>query len=129
MTDGLSRLVSDHLALARAELREDARAFGQGVVKVAVFVPLLLLGYGFLCAALAAGLASVMPMWLSLLLVGILNIAVGAIGAYTAANALKTRTPKLPDALGEAQVSARVLAQAAKTQAPHNGAGGPQLGA
>ncbi len=133
LTDGLSRLVADHLALARAELKADARAFGQGAVRVAVFVPLLLLGYGFLCAALAAGLANLMPLWLSLLLVGLLNIAVGALGAYLAANGLKTRTPRLPQAMAQAQVSAQVLAHAARgpkaAAAEDGGAGGRHLGA
>lgn len=118
LTDGFSRLVADHLALAQAELRADARAFGQEVVKVAAFAPLLLVGYLFLCAALSAALALVMPVWAALLLVGGLNVAAGAVGTAMALKKLQSRPPVLGESRAQAQRTAQQLAHAAKEPVP-----------
>ena len=57
MADSFSRLVSQHLTLARMELAEDAKALGLDVARIVVFVPFLLVGYLFLCGALSVALA------------------------------------------------------------------------
>ena len=118
LTDGFSRLVSDHLALAQAELKRDATAFGREAMKVAAFAPLLMVGYGFLCAALAAGLASVLPLWAALLAVGLLNLLAGLAGTGLALQKLKTRPPVLEESFAQAQRTAQSLAHAAKDPVP-----------
>jgi hypothetical protein len=90
LTEGLTRLVSQHLALARAEMMEDARLMGADVALIAVFVPFVLVGYGFLCAALAVALASWMGLPGALTLVGGLNLVGGAVGVKRAVDRLKT---------------------------------------
>jgi hypothetical protein len=124
LTDGLTRLFSEHLALARAELKEDARAVGGNLARVMLFVPLVLVGYGFLCAALAMGLSAAIPLWVSLLVVGGLNLGVGGVGAMAAARRLQARPALLDESFSEAQRSAQALAAVARRPAAANGHGG-----
>lgn len=118
LTDGISRLVSEHMELARAELKSDARTLGKHLMKVAAFSPLLLVGYGFLCAALAVGLSAVIPLWAALLIVGVLNVIVGGAGVASALSKLREQSPVLEDTLTEAQRSAQTLRHAAKDPIP-----------
>jgi hypothetical protein len=90
LTDGLTRLVSQHLTLARAEMVEDARAVGADLARIAVFVPFVLVGYGFLCAALAVALAPWLSLTGSLALVGGLNLVGGGVGVARSASHLKS---------------------------------------
>lgn len=91
ITDGFGRLVSEHLALARVELHEDARALAVDLVRIAVFVPLILVGYGLLNAALAWLLSPWLTIPGAFAAVGALNVAIGGFGAYRAADRLKGR--------------------------------------
>lgn len=90
LTDGLTRLVTQHLTLARAEILEDARLVGTDLARIATFVPFVLVGYGFLCAALAVALASWMGIGWALALVGALNLGGGLFGVMQSAARLKT---------------------------------------
>lgn len=110
IADGLSRLVSDHLALARVELREDARTFAISAARIAVFVPLILVGYGFLCAALAVAVSRWIGLGWALFAVGFLNVAVGAIGVRVALRKVQGREV-LGETREEVSRSAEVLAQ------------------
>ena len=118
ITDGVSRLVSEHLALARVELREDARAFAFAVARIAVFVPLVLVGYGFLCGALAVGLSTWMGIGWALLIVGALNAGVGGVGIALAAKSLQSRQV-LNDTRVEVSRSAEVLAAVSRPNGPN----------
>ena len=89
LTEGLTRLVSQHLTLARAELVEDARMVGADLARLAAFVPFVLVGYGFLCAALAVALAKWLGIAGSLALVGGLNLVGGIMGITRSAARLK----------------------------------------
>lgn len=80
VVDGFSELTGQHLRLARVELAADARFVGVRVGLIAALAPLVLVGYGFLCAALAMLLARVMADDLALLLVGLLNLVGGIAG-------------------------------------------------
>jgi hypothetical protein len=114
MTDGFSKLVTQHLALARLELMDDARAMGTDVARIAAFVPFVLVGYAFLCAALSAFLARWMGWDGSLAVVGALNLVVGGVGIARAATRLKSHR-LMDDTTEELTRSVEVLAQA---QAP-----------
>ena len=89
LTEGLTRLVTQHLALARAEMMEDARSMGADVALIAVFVPFVLVGYGFLCAAIAVALSAWLGLAGALTLVGGLNLVGGALGVKRAVGRLK----------------------------------------
>ena len=91
MADGFSKLVNQHIQLARAELGEDIRGMGKDVVHIAMVVPFFLVGYIFLCGALAALLASVIGWAGALGLVAAVNLAVGGFLLYRALTRLRGR--------------------------------------
>lgn len=82
LTDGMSRLVRDHIALARTELKQDLKAAGKDVVLAAAGVPSLLLGYAFVMAALAIWLSEWVGMAGGFAIIGLLNLAAGGALAF-----------------------------------------------
>jgi hypothetical protein len=115
---GATKRVADHarsivrleLQLAAAELKRKAAALGVGIA--------LLLGAGlfgmlallFGLAAATAGIATALPVWLSLLVMfgGILLLA-GILGAVGAALLRKGSKPVPEQALAEAQLTTEAL--------------------
>ena len=91
MADGFSKLVTQHLQLAWLEIAEDAKAIGLDVASIAVFVPFLLVGYAFVCGALAAVLATWLGWAGALALVGGLNLGGGVFGILRAVKRMKSR--------------------------------------
>lgn len=80
LVDTFSALAAQHVRLAHCELEEDARFVGLRVGVIAGLAPLVVVGYGFVCAALALLLSQVMPMIAALALIGATNLAVGLAG-------------------------------------------------
>ncbi len=93
LVESFSELVSGHIALFKVELHEDAKVIGTQVGKIAGFAPLLLVGYGFLCVALALFLRRWIAADLAFLLVGLANVVGGGLGIYFAAMKLKNKKP------------------------------------
>lgn len=91
MADGMGKLVSQHLALAKLELTEDAKAVGGEVAKVAVFLPFVLVGYALLMVALSVVLARWLGLAGGFAVVGGLNLAGGAAAAGLAVARLRSR--------------------------------------
>ena len=91
VVDGFSELTAQHIRLARLELAEDARFIGVRVGVIAALAPLILVGYGFLCVALALVLRRVMPADLAFLLVGLVNLIGGVAGIAVAAKQLNAK--------------------------------------
>jgi uncharacterized membrane protein YqjE len=91
MADSFSRLVSQHITLARLELAEDAKAMGLGVARIVAFVPFLLVGYLFLCGALSVVLATWIGYAGAMALVGGLNVVAGGLGIWRAVSNLQGR--------------------------------------
>jgi len=91
LIDAFSDLVAQHVRLARMELAEDARFVGIRVGLIAALAPLILVGYGFLCVALALTLRRVMAADLAFLLVGVLNLLIGGIGIAVVGKQLSGR--------------------------------------
>jgi uncharacterized membrane protein YqjE len=91
MADSFSRLVSQHITLARLELAEDAKAMGLDVARIFVFVPFVLVGYVFLCGALSVALAVWMGYAWALTAVGALNVVGGGLGIWRAVLRLQNR--------------------------------------
>lgn len=110
LTDGFSKLVTQHLTLARVELMEDARVMGANVARIAAFVPFVLVGYIFLCAALSAFLARWIGWDASLALVGAVNLVGGGLGIVRAASRLKSHQV-MNDTAEELNRSVTALAQ------------------
>lgn len=91
VVDGFSELTAQHIRLARLELAQDARFIGVRVGVIAALAPLILVGYGFLCVALALVLRRVMPADLAFLLVGLVNLIGGVAGIAVAAKQLNAK--------------------------------------
>lgn len=80
VVDAFSELVAQHVRLAKLELAADARFVGVRVGLLAALAPLLLVGWGFLCVALALLLGRWMAPELGFVIVGVLNLAVAGGG-------------------------------------------------
>lgn len=120
LADGLGRLVSQHIQLARAELGEDLRAMGLDVARIAVFVPFVLVGYLFVCGALAALLARWLGWAGALALVGGVNLVGGGFGIFRAVQRLRTRD-LMDDTAQELSRSVSVARTTLQGGAPSNG--------
>ncbi len=124
MTEGFSRLVTQHLTLARVELVEDLRGLGKDTALIAAGIPFVLLGYTFLCGAVAALLAPAVGWAGALALVGGLNLLMGGVGIGVAASRLKQRS-LMDGTAAELNRSVEVLAAQAESVAlvkePHHG--------
>ena len=83
LADGLGKLVTEHLELAKVELVDDARELGLLVARLAVVVPFLLVGYSLLCAGIALVLTTWIPLYAALLILAVLNLVGGGVGLYT----------------------------------------------
>jgi uncharacterized membrane protein YqjE len=91
MADSFSRLVSQHITLARLELAEDAKAMGKDVARIVALVPFVLVGYTFLCGALAVVLAGWFGYAGGLAVVGGLNVVGGGLAIWHAVSSLQNR--------------------------------------
>jgi hypothetical protein len=91
LLESVQALLDGHIRLFKVELAEDAKVIGVQVGKIAALAPLILVGYGFLCIALALFLRRFMSADLAFLLVGVLNLVAGAVGIALAALKLRDR--------------------------------------
>ena len=81
LIDGLQTLVREHLALARAELKEDVRDLGRDALVGASGMPALAAGYLLSMIAIGYLLALWMPQWAAFAIVAAVNLGAG--GALT----------------------------------------------
>jgi uncharacterized membrane protein YqjE len=93
LIDGVQTLFREHLALAKAELKDEVRRTGRSVLLSAAGLPPLLVGYVLLMIAVALLLRIVLVDWAAFGIVALLNLAGGA--ALTAAFTAKVRAEKL----------------------------------
>lgn len=91
LVDAFSELVAQHVRLARLELAQDARFVGVRVGVIALLAPLFLVGWGFLCVALALAIHRSLAADVSFLIVGFLNLVLGGVGIGVAAKQLAGR--------------------------------------
>jgi uncharacterized membrane protein YqjE len=82
LVDAVSDVLAQHLRLARLELKDDARFLGLRVGLLAALAPCIVVGYGFLCMALALLLQRFMVVELAFLVVGLVNVIAGASGIW-----------------------------------------------
>lgn len=108
--DGLTRLITQHLDLARLELAEEAKTVGGNLARVAAFVPLVLVGYLFLCAALAIWIGAWLTPAAGWAIVGGVNLVAGAVGVWVSVRSLNGRPPMLAATRDELRASAEALA-------------------
>jgi hypothetical protein len=77
LLDGLQTLVREHLALARAEAKEDLRSMGRDLAVGAAGVPALLVGYLMLMMAAGFLLTRWLESWAAFGIVALVNLAAG----------------------------------------------------
>jgi uncharacterized membrane protein YqjE len=78
LIDGLQTLLREHIALARAELKEDLRNTGRELLVSAAGVPALAAGYLLFMIALGFLLAIWIPQWAAFGIVGLVNLGAGS---------------------------------------------------
>jgi hypothetical protein len=86
--EDLVDLVTAQVKLVRVELLADARALGVHVTRLVIFIPLLVLGYGFLAGSAAYALAARLGLPLALALIGGLHFLVGIWGVVRASRSI-----------------------------------------
>ena len=97
LTEQTRTLVTDEVALAKAEMTVKAKAVGVGAGLAGAGTMLALGGGLALIAAAIAALALVLPVWASALIVGVVLIAVGGVLALIAKNRIQAGTPPVPE--------------------------------
>ena len=96
--------------LATMELKKKMAALGVGIGLLLGAVAVLLYGIGFGFATIAAGLATFLPVWLSLLIVTIFLFVVGGILALLGMKSVQKGTPPMPEqAIDEAKLTTQAL--------------------
>lgn len=92
LTDGLSRLVRQHLELAKIEAKMEAKIVGRNAAVLVVCGALLLLGYGLLNLAIiltALWLGSIAAMAITSIILAVLNLGVASFALYRAISNLQ----------------------------------------
>jgi uncharacterized membrane protein YqjE len=93
----LSELFRRELELARTELTAKGKRAGAGAGLAGAGGVVALFGVGALIAAAIAGLATVMPVWLSALIVGVVVLLVAGALALVGRSRLQKATPPVPE--------------------------------
>jgi len=93
----LSELFRRELELARTELTAKGKRAGAGAGLAGTGGVVALYGVGALVAAAVAGLATVVPVWLSALIVGVVLLLVAGVLALVGRSRLQKATPPVPE--------------------------------
>jgi MFS family permease len=93
----LSELVRRELDLARTELATKGKRAGAGAGLAGAGGVVALYGVGALIASAIAGLATVVPVWLSALIVGVVLLLVAGVLALVGRSRLREATPPVPE--------------------------------
>lgn len=91
LTDGIQRLIRDHLALVRSEMKQDLKAAGRDVALALLGLPSLFLGYAFLMVAAAFLLARSLGEPAAFAIVGAVNLLAGGLLAFIFGRRLATK--------------------------------------
>ena len=93
----LSDLIRRELELARNELIAKSKRAGTGAGLTGAGGVVALYGVGALIAAAIAGLAAVVPVWLSALIIGVVLLLIGAVLALAGRSQLRRAAPPVPE--------------------------------
>ena len=106
----MQSLVQLNLELAKLEGKQKASAFGVagGLVITAVVLAAYAIGFAF--ASAAAGLSEALPLWLSLLIVAVALLLLGAIAGFLGVRFARKASPPIPtQAIEEAELTVERL--------------------
>ncbi|MDG6109742.1 phage holin family protein [Dactylosporangium aurantiacum] len=111
----ISTLVRDELKLAQVELTQKGKRAGRGVGMFGGAGLVALYGVGALLAAAIIGLATVMPAWLSALLIGVVLLAVAGILALMGKSQVSKAGPPVPqDAVASVKADINTITHSVK---------------
>jgi hypothetical protein len=112
MVDGMGRLVTQHITLARIEIVDELKTLGSDAGQIAAFAPFLAVGYVLWCGAAVALLATKLGWAWGFFIVGTVNVAVGAVGVLLGVKRLRAKAgePVLDASLAEMKNTAAALA-------------------
>ena len=96
LTAQIGTLVRDEVRLAQAEVTQKAKRLGLGAGLFGGAGLVGLLGLNALITAAILGLASVLPGWLSAIIIAVVLFAVGGVLALIGKKDVKQATPPLP---------------------------------
>ena len=114
LSNELTTLIHQEVALAKTELSEKTKKVGAGAGMFGGAAVVGLLAAGALVAAAIAGISTVLSVWLSALIVGVLLLAVAGVLALTGGKEISQGTPPIPQ---EAIESSKEDVEWLKTQA------------
>ena len=110
VADHARNLVGLELELAGLELKRKAASLGLGAALAIAGAVLALYALGFLLLTVAAALDAVLPLWLSLLLVGVSLLVLSGVLAGIGLRQVKRGTPPVPEqAITEAKRTTEAL--------------------
>jgi len=109
-----------HLALFKAELAADAKRYGAAAGLIVGLLPLILVGWGFLCVALALFLRRWLAADLAFLLVGLFNLAIAGGGIFSAVRRLQ-QPPKVAEAIASIEASRALVLGTKPAEEPSHG--------
>ena len=110
VAEHLTALARLELKLALLELKKKFASIGMGVGLLVAGAILGLFALGFLLAAAAAGLDTVVSTWLALLIVGAALVLVAGVLALLGTRSVKKGTPPVPElAIEEAKLTTEAL--------------------
>jgi uncharacterized membrane protein YqjE len=98
MSEQVSTLVRDELALARVEMVEKGKRAGVGAGLFGGAGVLAMYGVGALLVTIGAALATVWPIWLAALVVTVVVFAVAAVAALIGKKQVQQAVPPAPTA-------------------------------
>ena len=98
MTEQVTTLVRDELALARIELVEKGKRAGTGAGLLGAAGVIAMYGLGALFVAGGAALALVLPVWLAALIVAVVLFAGAGVAALVGKNEISNAMPPEPKA-------------------------------
>lgn len=120
--EDLVELVSKQVKLIRLELHGDARALGTRLARLAVFLPVVIIGYTFLAAAGTFALGQVIGLTASFAIVGGVHAVVGTWGLVRATRAVRS-VRVLDRSRDELERSLEKVSETVKDPAPAAAAG------
>ncbi len=97
LSEKLSSLIRNEIALAKAEVAEKAKHAGIGLGLFAGAAVLAFWGTGVLIATIVLGIAEGLPAWLAALIVTVLIFGLAALLGVLGKRALDRGTPPVPE--------------------------------
>jgi uncharacterized membrane protein YqjE len=120
LSEQVSRLVKDELALARIEMTSKAKGAGTGIGMFGGAGLLALYGVGALVAAAILGIAEGLPAWLAALIVAVVILLVAGVVALIGKRNVQRATPLKPEeTIGSVKRDVDEVSKAARRDNTH----------